>query len=243
MRRPLLFAGIILFLSLAVCAGCAGTGTPGPASSADAAICKEPVSAPQYQVGEKFTWNYTDGKKRVWEVTGVEGSLAQITWSDEKMLSNSEKEGVYFLDPDWVIQKAISKQGEVILPPNPRRAFMTLGLRYLDFPLQIGKSWRVTYQGTNLRGSRRLYVVSLKVVACEEIATPAGKFPAVKIESYHTAIDIMMSGSATWWYAPDAKNVVKFESEINNPDYWGSPRPDYELIGLELKERVPRTSQ
>jgi hypothetical protein len=242
MRRPLLFAGIIVFLSLAVCAGCAGTGMPGRASSADAAICKEPVFAPQYQVGEKFIWEYTDGKKRVWEVTGVEGNLAQITWNDEKMPSDSEKEGVYFLDPDWVIQKAISKQGEVILLPNPRRAFMTLGLRYLDFPLQIGKSWTVTFQGSNLTGKPRSFVVRLKVVACEEIATPAGKFPAVKIESYHTAIDIMMSGSAKSWYAPDAKNVIKFECEFNR-DYWGSPPPDYELIGLELKERVPRTSQ
>jgi hypothetical protein len=238
----LLFAGIIFFLSLAVCAGCAGTGTPGRASSADAAICKEPVSAPQYQVGEKFTWNYADGKQRVWEVTGVEGNLTQIKWSDESMASNSEKEGVYFLDPDWVIQKAISKQGEVILPPNPRRAFMTLGLRYLDFPLQIGKSWRVTYRGTNSSGNLRDYVVHLKVVGCEEVSTPAGKFLAVKIESYHTAMPTMASGSAKWWYAPDAKNVVKFECVIN-ADYWGTFPPDYELIGLELKESVPRTSQ
>jgi uncharacterized protein DUF3108 len=241
MRRPLLFAGIIL-LFLAVCAGCAGTGTPGPASSAAAALCKEPVVAPQYQVGEKFTWNYASGKQRVWEVTGVEGNLAQIKWSDLSMVSNSEKEGVYFLDPDWVIQKAISKQGEVILPPNPRQAFMYLGLKILDFPLQIGKSWSVAYRGTNLWGYQREYVVQFKVVACEEVSTPAGKFPAVKIESYHTSVTTMARGSANRWYAPDAKNVVKFEC-VPNEDYWTTMPPDYELIGLELKESVPRTSQ
>jgi hypothetical protein len=242
MRRPLLLPGLILFLFLVVCAGCAGTGTPVRASSSDAVQCKEPVVAPQYLVGEKFTWEYTDGKKRAWEVTGVEGNLTQITWRDEKMPSDSEKEGVYFLDPDWVIQKAISKQGEVILSPTLSRAFMTLGLRYLDFPLQIGKSWKVTYQGRNTRGDLKSWLVRLKVVGCEEIATPAGKFLAVKIERYDFMLPNSLSGSSYWWYAPDAKNLVKFEC-VPSEDYWGVLPPEYELIRLERKEGAPRTSQ
>ena len=70
---------------------------PGPASLA--ATCPESVPAPKYQVGDRFTWKYPDGKEKVWEVTGFDGNLAQVKWSDEQA--------------QWVSDSATSR------PPRP----------------------------------------------------------------------------------------------------------------------------
>jgi hypothetical protein len=249
MRRPLLFAGPILFLSLAVCAGCAGPGTPVPASTSDAAQCKEPVSAPHYQVGEKFTWNYADGKQRVWEVTGVEGNLTQITWSDEGAVWANENAGTYFFDQDWVIRKGITKQGEVLLSPKIG-VFSKLGIKDLDFPLQVGKTWEFTHRSRMYGGvnptTATTFSAIVRVVGCEEVATLAGKFLALKIETVEASS--ISSGWRTMyrWYSPDAKNIVKVEFNTWNRTAiastagmvsfrWSTHPEAYELMKLELR--------
>jgi len=51
----------------------------------------------------------------------------------------------------------------------------------LDFPLQVGKTWQYTFYGQTSNGLGQ-FIQGYRVVACEEVATPAGKFPAFRLE-------------------------------------------------------------
>ncbi|HWU37363.1 MAG TPA: hypothetical protein VN203_06895, partial [Candidatus Acidoferrum sp.] len=203
--------------------------------------CPESVPAPTYQVGDRFTWKYTDGKERVWEVTGLDGNLAQVRWSDGDSRWTSENEGTYFLDHDWVIRKGINKKGVAVLSPG-LGAFAMMGKKLLDFPLHMGKAWSLTYAAIGPWGSPMTYVSSLNVVGCEEVVTLAGKFLSLKIENR-----LAVGGYTNWalthlWYSPDAKNIVKIEvvepfRMVMSPSTGVVivPIAAYELTRLDLK--------
>lgn len=202
-----------------------------------AASCNEPVKAPQYQVGDRYTWKYQNGKEATWDVVGFDNNLAQIKWTDQTNSLESEKEGMYFIDQNWIRQKGANSKGEVVLPPA-MGAFSFLGKNYLDFPLQVGKKWSFTYQTRSVAGPPSFYRLDLKVVGCEEVTTRAGKFLSLKIESTQTNV----AGGSGWgtiyrWYSPDAKNIIKIEFGAFSHNYWlnNNPPPGYELIRLELK--------
>jgi hypothetical protein len=206
-----------------------------------AATCPESVPAPTYQVGDRFTWNYTNGKERVWEVTGVEGNLTQVKWSDGGALLNSDTAGNYFLDQDWVIRKAVNKNGDELLSPR-LGAFAMIGKKFLDFPLHMGKAWNVSYQTRLPNGNMDSFYTNLKVVGCEEVATPAGKFLALKIEAKEVPSHFGGWQEIYWWYSPDARNLVKNEfgrrygfSGAVTAGLWGPPPQAYELMKLELR--------
>ncbi len=208
-----------------------------------AGSCTDPVPAPKYQVGDKFTWQYTNGKVKVWEVKGFEGNLAEVNWSDGEAVWASDSEGTYFLDQDWVIRKGINKKGEVFLA-SKFGAFSLLGVKGLDFPLQIGKTWYFTAQSKGTSGGGQLgdgpTDWTLRVVGCEETATLAGKFLALKIEVTEIPRVANSWGTRYWWYSPEAKNIVKVEfgrwagsSGVHGG--WSTRPIDYELLKLELK--------
>lgn len=201
-----------------------------------AATCNEPVAPPTYQVGDRFTWKYRHSLppsiERVWEVTGFEGDLAQVKWSDAGM-GSSDNEGTYLLDRDWVIRGGVNKKGGAVASPEIG-AFALLGKKVLDFPLQVGKAWNVTYITISGYGNTRTYNLDLKVVGCEAVEVPAGKFSALKIEGLRS--NVSGRGFQYYWYSPDAKNIVKFEYGDYYPSDWYKTSPvGYELIKLELK--------
>ena len=58
--------------------------------------------------------------------------------------------------------------------------------RPFAFPLEVGKSWQVDYteQNPNPQKIRETDVLPYKVVGWEDVTVPAGKFHALKIESF-----------------------------------------------------------
>jgi hypothetical protein len=209
-----------------------------------AANCNGPVSAPTYHVGDRFIWQYAGGNERVWEVTGLEGNLAQVKWRDGAATWASENEGTYFIDQDWVIRKGVTKRGDVLLSPRVG-AFSKLGIKDLDFPLQVGKRWEFNHQARFWDGAGiSTFSWTLRVVGCEEVATLAGKFLALKIEAVESALFSGTYGTISRWYSPDAKNIVKVEfgtwggigagTPYNKGDWSTSPAA-YEIMKLELK--------
>jgi hypothetical protein len=205
-----------------------------------AANCTDPVPAPKYQVGDRFAWKYANGKERVWEVTGLEGNLTQVKWTDGNSSWASDNEGTYFFDQDWVIRKGVTKKGDALLSPKIG-AFSLIGKKDLDFPLQMGKTWNFMSQNRSRLGLEN-FSSSLKVVGCEEVVTLAGKFLALKIETVEKASLSSGWGTIYRWYSPDAKNIVKAEFGMwtggsYTAGIWGGTTRStaYELMKLELR--------
>ncbi len=181
--------------------------------------CGEPVPAPKYQVGEKWTWRDEKGREGMGAVLQVEGDLAQV-----RLLTGD----LAFYDKDWIIQKVVRSTGEVVTTQGAGATpTVRVGQKTLDFPLQVGKQWEIgAYaQAKSGLGTMERYYERYRVVACEDVATPAGTFPALKVE-----VERGMSGTAPrggaprsgtyyLWYAPKVKNIVRLHYV---PSQWWS---------------------
>ncbi len=231
-KRPAVVSVAVLFLVV----------TAWGAQAFGAVDCGEPVLAPKHQVGEKWTWrNETGGE--ISEVVQAEGDLAQMK------LPNGD---VAFHDKDLIVQFVKRPNGEIVRTQSIepfvtglRSANATVGQRTLDFPLQVGKGWAYSYFASASRGGRGTtapFWVTYKIVACEEVSTPAGKFPAFKVEVadiYNeratTATSPATSGIYHLWYAPQVKNYVKRHYEPSSHWYGSTAAQDYELVKFEVK--------
>jgi hypothetical protein len=89
----------------------------------------------------------------------------------------------------------------------------------LRFPLAVGKSWRHSYVRVirdavlPIRPEEPM-IVEVTVKSYERITVPAGSFAAFRIESTTTSADgTAPPFYATYWYAPAAKTVIKYQAE------------------------------
>jgi hypothetical protein len=212
-------------------------------TGADAAVdCGAPVPAPQHQVGEKWTWQDERG-----------GTLSEEVLADGDLTQMKLQTGaVAFHDKDLIVRFVKLPSGEIVRTQTIEPAILglrainpTVGHKTLDFPLQVGKKeWGYSYTAVAARGGRgnlAPFWVTFKVVACEDVSTPAGTFPAFKVEvseSYNdratTATSPAYGGVYHLWFAPQVKNYVKRHYE---PDpYWiGFGFRDFELVKYETK--------
>jgi hypothetical protein len=151
---------------------------------------------PRLQVGDR--WIRSDG---LLELARMEGdSFAFKIGADREVYTTRNQEVI----------KSISR-GETVLsydPPFP----------LFQWPLEVGKQW--TYVGKQINkvasfeGTIRSIV---RVVAYEDVSTPAGQFKAFKIST----------GRTTWWYSPEARTVVKYLTTI------GGVGQDYVLVAFD----------
>ncbi len=211
------------------------------APSSAALDCGAPVLAPKHHVGEKWTWRDERGGEII-EAVQAEGDMTEMK------LPNGD---VAFHDQDLVVRQVKRRNGEIVRTQTIEPAVSglrsvnpTVGKKTLDFPLQVGKEWSYSYIASAARGGRgnlAPYWYTFSVVACEEVSTPAGKFPAFKVEvteSYNdragTSSSVPTHGVYHVWYAPQVKNYVKRHYE--NMPYWIGPAfQDYELVKFEVK--------
>ena len=90
------------------------------------------------------------------------------------------------------------------------------------FPFQVGKEYKVSYDlMLPRRGAFRVFHQRLvKVVGWEEIAVPAGKFKALRIDANGTyqRQDRSLTGDVTvsYWYVPHVKRWVKVTFQDRN---------------------------
>ena len=87
-------------------------------------------------------------------------------------------------------------------------------LKYFEFPLYPGKSWRQTSRETNVKtGATRDFTLSATVGEWENISVPAGTFRAIKITSQTEIVDRVSgqrsTGTDISWYAPDIRRSVR----------------------------------
>ncbi len=190
-------------------------------AQAFAAACGEPRSAPTYQVGEKWTWRGEQGVEWSNSVEQVEGTVAQIRGP------NGE---VALFDKDWIIRQVKPKNGELTTQQGAK--YTTIDQKTMDFPLQVGKAWQYTFYGHTSNG-RGVFTERQKIIACEEVATPAGKFQAFRLEG--TVKGPMASGTFFRWYAPQVKQYVKQQYMHSGSWAWDSAAQDNELISFKVQ--------
>jgi len=188
-----------------------------------AALCNEPVPAPTFNAGEKWTWRDERGAETTTEVVQVDGGLTQM---------KEDNGDVTFYDQDGILQKVLKKNGEVATRPEAG-AYSNIGQKALDFPLYIGKQWQWSYNGIpDTLGYVLTYFQRHEVIACEEVTTALGKFWALKIRVVQHAVGIAGSGTYYFWYAPAVKVYVKRQYVLSR--YWSKTR-DSELVRYKLK--------
>ena len=111
-----------------------------------------------------------------------------------------------------------------------------VGLRFLDFPLEVGKRWTQTTNWMSETSNRQREMKhEYEVVGFEDVTVPAGTFKAFKImHSRRTIPKLEMRerdrGKRMLWYAPAAKTRVKRE-------FMGTVRfgSEWELLSYSLK--------
>jgi hypothetical protein len=103
---------------------------------------------------------------------------------------------------------------------SPR--FRHSDFRMLNFPLTVGKKWSCSSNAYNVMNEFRFIAdYDVSVIANERVRVPAGEFDAFKLEA-RGKFGIngppgpgAFEETRTYWYAPDARTIVK--EEVRNP--------------------------
>ena len=137
---------------------------------------------------------------------------------------------IYHFDKNLTILNVTQADGKPV--DVTQHGFIPLGSdwKFLDFPLEVKKAWRISPQGW-WRGSPARYTVDLKVMAYEDVKTKAGTFKVYKIQQEWVANTRF--GDFRWnsvlWFAPDVKLSVKFTTTGRGETQ------DWELTSFSLK--------
>lgn len=196
------------------------------AGAAGQAAAAEPAApAPVVNVGDSWTYQYTDvwkhapGNLNRLEVTAVDGDGVQM---DLKRAATGD----------------VTAHHRYSTELNPidrgKMHFAPYYARYA-FPLVPGKEWKADATGENPAAGRHWrYQIKGKALGWEKVTVPAGEFDAIRVEvsSYYQGEETGQRGGTglsreTVWYAPAVNNFVRLEYQdtdwrgnIYNRDIW-----------------------
>ncbi len=190
----------------------------------------------EIRVGDKLWFRGGEGAARpstiLREVLSIQGGQAQYKQSDVdssgRVASNSRarRQSLSSLELD-----------------NPAKA--SGQVRYVDFPLGLGKTWTYRYQLKSNKGSLTSYDIAARVESEENITTPAGTFKALRIlHGGQWNVPIVQGGAvkvssgslrSTIWFVPSLGNWVRFESEILNSDGGLEAKVSQELVRFDRR--------
>ncbi len=97
--------------------------------------------------------------------------------------------------------------------------------KFLNFPMFVGKKWKVEYKWPSQSGVYNRFVDDHVVEKYETINTKAGSFKSFKIKRIQYNVDRNRKGLEEYWYSPEAKCIVR-----SNPSW---------RYGLELISYTP----
>jgi hypothetical protein len=181
------------------------------------------ANKPTLVVGD--TWIYTKRPPQL-------GEEARIVRVDENGYSVVRPNSTcpkcsWVYDNEFTLLKVLGEDGE---PAEATRfGFLGIGMKFMDFPLEVKKTWRIEKHGL-FRGNFVPYNIECTVAALEDVKTKAGTSRAFRIDR---SWKVVSTGRApAWsdrvWFSPDVKNLVKFESTLPNSEPW-------ELASYSLK--------
>ena len=166
-------------------------------ATATSAIAQS-AGQPTYAVGD--SWTSTIGEAQVIKVTdsGIvmvrpKGQCPTCSWVHDK---------------DLTLVQILDAEGK---PADPNRfGFLGVGFKFLDFPLEVKKTWKIDAYGL-FRANNVRYVVDCTVSALEDVKTQPGSFKAYRIDRVWNIPDSHGKGPSwkdTIWYAPDVKGLI-----------------------------------
>lgn len=159
----------------------------------------QPAEAPAYDKGD--SWVYRVKRHSVtWrsdDAIGKGGDFEIIPWGRFSKIFSVEGD-----------KKAEVKRPSHLYGLLPTGRVQEDPSKYFDFPLFVGKKW----QNMFLNGRRWDTAVN-EVTGFEPVATPAGTFPAFKIE--RIVVDTRTDGDVwyyrfNYFYSPETRSVVKY---------------------------------
>ncbi len=137
-----------------------------------------------------------------WEVHGS----AEFTYT----VSSVDSDGSFDIK---VTNNKDNKQDFVNFDSTATGVPMTMGIRYdpaaLQFPLFVGKAWDTEAGTRSTDGEWFTYKSWYVVEDYTTVKTEAGIFEAFLIRTKVTNLDRTWRGSGKYWYAPEAKAIVK----------------------------------
>ncbi len=189
-----------------------------------------PVNKPDIKVGDR--WKY--------QVTNIYNN--QVTSKFEQKITNVNGDEIKldqttFSSPEDSAGRVASRDANRATWTFPDRRIFEGSYVFLDFPLEVGKTWKNEYQrNRNEGGGTTAFSSPVKVEGWEEVEVPAGKFKALKV--VHSGFYNSKTNTGAWtgrseetvWYSPDVKKFVK--SVYLDP---GGDQRRTELVEYEVK--------
>jgi hypothetical protein len=205
-----------------VAVGCAG----GLAGSSAQVACPASIDAPVLYPGDTWTFRAEDGRR--WRQ-----SYDNVTEDGLLRGRGPKPNAEYYFDHAHTLRK-VHIDGIWLTWDTPD--FPEIAKPELEFPLTVGKIWTTTWY----RYALVPITQDSRVVGCEAVTVPAGRFLAVRIGVSRTDT---RSGAAasqpyTLWYAPAVKYWVK---GFGGSATLGDPLVGFELESFRIDERKPAT--
>ncbi|MGH8580556.1 MAG: type II secretion system major pseudopilin GspG [Gammaproteobacteria bacterium] len=203
-----------------------GSNTPSPAPTAE---------APKVQAGDTYIAEsvYPNNPKlnNTTERRVLSVSDKRIDVASRNIKSKTGKERMLQFTPEWNLVGSRNSDGTGVDFSPP--------LKYFEFPLYPGKTWRQTSIEKNIKtGATREFTLSAIVGDWENISVPAGKFRAIKITTQTALLDgasgQRSTGTDISWYAPDTRRSVK--SLVTSRNMEGNAEEQFiQIVRYELK--------
>jgi hypothetical protein len=171
------------------------------------------VAAPTIKVGYSYTFeteNTSDSKLNfvaTREITNIDKNRMTVVTTNAK--TGSKRNSYYDTAWGYLGSGTSDKAGVSFLP----------ALKYLDFPLSVGKKWTAQSIETDKKtGHQRQHTLYGTVEGWEMVQVPAGEFDALKIvlKTELKDADNISTGSDVSWYVPALHRSVK--SELTGQD-------------------------
>jgi len=166
---------------------------------------------PTYAVGDY--WITTLGETRVVKVDENTVSMVRTTQCPTC---------TFVYDKELTLLQVLASDGKPADTSN--LGFLGLGpeWKFYPFPLAVKKTWRIEAHGL-FRGSNVPFIVDSTVSKFEDVKTAAGTFKAYKIDR-SWRIRVSTGAPPTWsdtfWYSPEVKATIKFETSNRNAREW-----------------------
>ncbi|MEI2780127.1 MAG: caspase family protein [Candidatus Competibacter sp.] len=182
--------------------------SPADSGNRGAAPTTRAIELPTIQVGDRYTYesetlgNGQAAYQTLREVTAIDGDRVTVAVTPVK--GGATRQTYYDRAWNFLGSGATPQEGVSFTP----------ALRYLDFPLVVGKRWNATSIELNTKTQRqREFKVSGSVEGWERVDVPPGSFEAFKIVLKTEIVDGANRTFSTdvSWYAPSIRRTVKSE--------------------------------
>ena len=180
-----------------------------PAAQPHQSVPGDTVAAPPVRAGDSYVYESADGgsgdNALVTRRTVVSAGSV-IVMESLNLSSRRAKPRTLRFDREWNLLGTRDSQGEGrdYAPP----------LKYYDFPLYPGKTWRQTTTETHTKtGAIRVHTLSGVVGSWEEVRVPAGVFRGIRVSLQTELVDHSTGetvyGTDVSWYVPQVRRSVK----------------------------------